>query len=288
MLSAFEKKAKNTEMNKPEKVPDTWQTQKFRQKCECEFCQKGLAKTHNDKSQVQTLHLVWKLNKKNDPFLGEITIVGGTTKCARILSQYIEENDRFSRENLENRNIIEVGSGTGLVGLVCSMLGSHVIMTDQSVVMELLETNVEANLKNLSNPALKSSEPDVYKSWSLTAQKKNKKDKITTNEIFGKIELLELYWGAKNLPKKLENFSKDLIIGCDLIFAKENIPLLINIFKLMCPPEKNTEIIFAHINRFSYEKDFFRGMIKSGFSCDKFYDEDEIMFFSFKRLTLGE
>lgn len=54
----------------------------------------------------------------------------------------------------------------------------------------------------------------------------------------------------------------DLIIGSDLIFAKENIPLLLRTFALLTDSTRSASqsVIFAHINRFPWEASFFAGM----------------------------
>lgn len=54
----------------------------------------------------------------------------------------------------------------------------------------------------------------------------------------------------------------DLIVGSDLIFAKENIPLLLRTFALLTDSSRSASqnIIFAHINRFPWEASFFQGM----------------------------
>ena len=51
----------------------------------------------------------------------------------QILASYIARRGSA----LENLNVIELGSGTGLVGLVAGYLGARVCITDQAYVISL-------------------------------------------------------------------------------------------------------------------------------------------------------
>lgn len=50
----------------------------------------------------------------------------------QILSNYLVQRDRSF---LQDKTILELGSGTGLVGIVAAMLGAKVWVTDQASVM---------------------------------------------------------------------------------------------------------------------------------------------------------
>eukprot|EP00924_Labyrinthula_sp_SR-Ha-C_P003400 snap_masked-scaffold_15-processed-gene-8.54-mRNA-1 protein AED:0.04 eAED:0.05 QI:0/-1/0/1/-1/1/1/0/252 len=247
----------SAQLDTPEKI-NTWQNTSLKQLCECEMCATGKATTHNDASHDQSLYLKWPLLAKSDAALPELNIVGGTTKCARVMSKFLETSSNFGRGAFEGSSICEVGTGTGLVGLVLTMLGGNVMFTDQSIVLELLQENIESNLKSTN----------------------------FVSELCGMIEMEELYWGADFRGKlKGREGSFRYVIGSDLIFAKENIPLLLSSFKTFCPVDCETEILFAHIDRFSWENSFFDGMISQGFASELIYTEDEINIFKFKRVS---
>eukprot|EP00511_Aplanochytrium_stocchinoi_P002087 CAMPEP_0204826366 /NCGR_PEP_ID=MMETSP1346-20131115/4065_1 /ASSEMBLY_ACC=CAM_ASM_000771 /TAXON_ID=215587 /ORGANISM="Aplanochytrium stocchinoi, Strain GSBS06" /LENGTH=225 /DNA_ID=CAMNT_0051954353 /DNA_START=215 /DNA_END=889 /DNA_ORIENTATION=- len=201
---------------------DGWKGQSMQYRCECEFCKTGKATTHNDPSHDQSLYQKLDLSPAQDPALLQLTVFGGTTKCARIISKFLEEGEGFGRAYFENKKVVEVGSGTGLVGIVLGIIGANVVLTDQAPVLELLQENIEHNLN----------------------------DPKFDREVCGKFDVHELYWGSSKVPEIVQN--ADVIIGSDLIFAKENIPLLLTTFETLCSPEKNTELIFAHIDRFSW------------------------------------
>lgn len=47
--------------------------------------------------------------------------------------------------SLAGKTVLELGSGTGLVGLVAAMLGGHVWITDQSPLLEIMQRNTLLN-----------------------------------------------------------------------------------------------------------------------------------------------
>ncbi len=47
--------------------------------------------------------------------------------------------------SLPNRYVVELGAGTGLIGLVLAQVGAQVALTDQKSMIPLMEQNVQAN-----------------------------------------------------------------------------------------------------------------------------------------------
>eukprot|EP00696_Hemimastix_kukwesjijk_P019945 gnl/Hemi2/9411_TR3272_c0_g8_i1.p1 gnl/Hemi2/9411_TR3272_c0_g8~~gnl/Hemi2/9411_TR3272_c0_g8_i1.p1 ORF type:complete len:287 (-),score=21.08 gnl/Hemi2/9411_TR3272_c0_g8_i1:132-992(-) len=66
---------------------------------------------------------------------------------ALVMSKYFAKRV----ELVKGKRAIELGSGTGLVGMAAALLGAHVVLTDQFEVLEHLQENVAAN--NLSDIA---------------------------------------------------------------------------------------------------------------------------------------
>ena len=66
---------------------------------------------------------------------------------ALILSDYLVTNARLLERFRHNPHVLELGSGTGLVGLVAAFLGGRVTLTDKSI--SLLEASVERNAQTL-------------------------------------------------------------------------------------------------------------------------------------------
>ncbi|KAJ7688430.1 putative methyltransferase-domain-containing protein [Mycena rosella] len=62
--------------------------------------------------------------------------------AGEVLAQYLVKQGPNS---LQGKNILELGSGTGLVGLVAAMLGGTVCLTDQAPLLDIMRENVAIN-----------------------------------------------------------------------------------------------------------------------------------------------
>lgn len=82
--------------------------------------------------------------------------------------QAIQLGKYFSRDvNIKGKNIIELGSGTGLVGIVCSKIGANVTLTDMKESLPLLQENVELNFKTVGQvPVVQELKWGQYKEYS--------------------------------------------------------------------------------------------------------------------------
>ncbi|XP_051892405.1 protein-lysine methyltransferase METTL21D isoform X2 [Pristis pectinata] len=68
--------------------------------------------------------------------------------AALVLSKYLETSS-FYRDSLHvfsGKNVVELGSGTGVVGLMASALGANVIVTDLEELQDLLNINIKDNM----------------------------------------------------------------------------------------------------------------------------------------------
>ena len=74
-------------------------------------------------------------------------IVGGTTKCARVFSEYLQTSPGW----VAQQAVLELGSGTGLVGLTAALLNPRlpVYLTDQAPMLPTTRFNVERNARTL-------------------------------------------------------------------------------------------------------------------------------------------
>lgn len=72
-----------------------------------------------------------------------LALGSSTWSSAFALARYLSGD---ARALIERRSLIELGAGTGLVGIACAKLGAKsVILTDLPVCLDLLRTNIEAN-----------------------------------------------------------------------------------------------------------------------------------------------
>ncbi|XP_054579448.1 protein N-lysine methyltransferase METTL21A isoform X1 [Eptesicus fuscus] len=132
--------------------------------------------------------------------------------AAVVLSTYLE----MGAVELRGRSAVELGAGTGLVGIVAALLGAQVTITDRKVALEFLKSNVEANLPLHIQP---------------------------------KAVVKELTWG-----QDLGSFSPgefDLILGADIIYLEETFTDLLQTLVHLCG---NHSVILLAC-RIRYERD---------------------------------
>ncbi|XP_076834303.1 protein N-lysine methyltransferase METTL21D [Brachyhypopomus gauderio] len=77
--------------------------------------------------------------------------------AAIVLSKYLETEqfcDPHGGHTWSCKNIVELGAGTGVVGLMAASLGANVVVTDLEDLQHLLELNVRENQKLLSTGSI--------------------------------------------------------------------------------------------------------------------------------------
>lgn len=168
----------------------------------------------------RTIHIQQSWNK-----LGVAAVVWD---AAVILCTFLE----MGTVDLQKQSAIELGAGTGLVGIVAALLGANVTITDRKVALEFLELNVRANLPT---------------------------------HIQQNVSVMELTWGHD-----LESFSRtfDLILGADIVYLEDTFEDLLKTLEHLC--SDHTVILLAC--RIRYERDqTFLTMLKGPFSVSEVY-----------------
>jgi predicted RNA methylase len=74
------------------------------------------------------------------------SFIGGCLwDCGLFLAQHIQYTTYFVDDYFRGKSIVELGCGTGIVGLTCSMLGGDVTLTDLDEVVPLINHTVALN-----------------------------------------------------------------------------------------------------------------------------------------------
>lgn len=134
--------------------------------------------------------------------------------AGEVLSAYIARNGP-----LGGKSILELGSGTGLVGLIAGALGGNVWITDQMPLLEIMSRNVLLN-------------------------------KMSDN-----VHVMELNWGDP-LPAGLPNF--DIILAADCVYFEPAFPLLVDtLCQLAIREQTPPDILFCYKKRRKADKRFF-------------------------------
>uniref|UniRef100_H2YUE6 Uncharacterized protein n=1 Tax=Ciona savignyi TaxID=51511 RepID=H2YUE6_CIOSA len=118
-------------------------------------------------------------------------IAGVVWEAADVLANFMVEKYDF-----HGKKVLELGSGTGLVGMVAAYMGAHVTLTDLDKFLPILEENIELNM-NL----------------------------IKTGSKNGTVKVSELKWG-----EKLAKFDPtyDFVLGADIIYSEDLFPALLD------------------------------------------------------------
>lgn len=122
-------------------------------------------------------------------------------------------------------NVIELGAGTGLAGLVCAKLGARVVITDKTFVLPLIDANTRLNIKAQS---------DGGEAWGEALQ-----------------------WGQR-LPKRLKRRDNHLIVASDVVGCGDEAlypPLIKTLVELSF--SSGAPILMSYKPRARFERIFF-------------------------------
>ncbi|XP_062401461.1 EEF1A lysine methyltransferase 3-like [Sardina pilchardus] len=134
--------------------------------------------------------------KINQAFSANLGVAAPVWDAALHLCRFFEEK-RFP---LKGKKIIELGAGTGIVGILAARLGADVTITDLPVAVPQVQSNVSANTPSGGWPFV---EPTV----------------------------VPLSWGQDQ-----KNFHSDwdLVLGADVVYQSAAYPLLLETLTHLC------------------------------------------------------
>ncbi|TFK56024.1 hypothetical protein OE88DRAFT_1641766 [Heliocybe sulcata] len=150
------------------------------------------------------------------------------------------------REVLNGKTVVELGSGTGLVGLVAGALGGKTWITDQLPLLEIMKTNVEIN--------------------NLTPC----------------VAVAELNWGEP-IPDSLPR-SPDLILAADCVYFEPAFPLLVETLDDLVH-NASTEVLFCYKKRRKADKRFF-ALLRKRFTWEEVQDDPNKSVYSREAISL--
>ncbi|XP_073046572.1 uncharacterized protein [Primulina eburnea] len=126
-----------------------------------------------------------------------------------VLGKFLEHSVESKTIILQDKKVIELGSGCGFVGCIAALLGARVVLTDLPDRLKLLKNNVETNLYG---------------------------------DVRGTAKVEELTWGD-NLDSDLTHPCPDYVLGSDVVYGEEAVLDLMETLVELCG--RQTTIILA-------------------------------------------
>ncbi|KAG9041702.1 hypothetical protein FS837_011877 [Tulasnella sp. UAMH 9824] len=174
---------------------------------------------------------------------------GGTTwPAGRVLSDYLT---RRGGGDLVGKRCLELGAGTGLVGIAAAKLGAQVLVTDQGLESAL----------PLPPPSL----PTVCRLRPFVPIMETN---IKLNGVEDEVKALELNWGEP-LPPNLGPV--DIILAADCVYFVEAYSLLIQTLCDLDDAYPNAEFLFCYRRRKKSDKRLFPSLLRKHFNWKERY-----------------
>ena len=163
--------------------------------------------------------------------------------AAIVLGRYLEK----TATRLQGKKVIELGAGTGFAGIVASLLGGDVTITDRKMALNTTRMNVEGNLgKNQNRVAIK-----------------------------------ELEWG-----QNVSSFSPpfDFVLGADIVYIEDTFSDLLKTLQDLC--DETSIVLLSCKIRYDRDKRFFELLSQSFSHQTILYDQElDITLFEAKKIS---
>ncbi|XP_059183618.1 protein N-lysine methyltransferase METTL21A [Centropristis striata] len=185
----------------------------------------ALSKLHNSSAQFRfanrDLHLVQDWRR-----LGVAAVVWD---AAVVLCLYLE----MGKVELKGKEVIELGAGTGLVGIVAALLGAKVTITDREPALDFLSANVQSNLP-----------PDSHQA----------------------VQVSELTWGQGLDRYPAGGF--EVVLGADIVYLEDTFVPLLQTLDHLC--SDSSVVLLACKIRYKRDTDFL-SMLEQRFVLEEVY-----------------
>ncbi|RKP12473.1 hypothetical protein BJ684DRAFT_20988 [Piptocephalis cylindrospora] len=233
-----------------------------------------------------TLHLV-----QDRGLLGTRGVTGSVTWDSSIaLSRLLYGQPEFlpERARPKGRQVVELGSGCGLVGMTCAALGARrVVCTDREDMIPHLERNIRANAVVIASDAPE--RPFGTKGGQSGRKGKGKRKGKSLDEEAGatstdtpdrEIMTAELEWGrglgrdggrtrGDPLTQLFTNDPPDLLIASDCVYNECVTPLLVSTLVDLSGPE-TTLVVAQELRSDLVHLGFLEALMES-FTLDRLY-----------------
>ncbi|KAJ2158281.1 hypothetical protein GGF46_003891 [Coemansia sp. RSA 552] len=145
---------------------------------------------------------------------------------------------------LHEANVIELGSGCGLVGIALHRLGAQrVVLTDQARVMRLLTRNADLN--------------------RLVPTRRNRNQNPPT------LLVTEFEWGRPPQDPCILEYPVDLIVVSDCVYHEDVAPLLVHTLKDVCRGGRTVALVGQELRSDLVHQVFLEGLLEAGFAVHR-------------------
>ncbi|CAK5276061.1 unnamed protein product [Mycena citricolor] len=134
--------------------------------------------------------------------------------AGEVLSRYLVLR---GPEFVKAKNVLELGSGTGLCGLVAAAMGGKVVITDQAPLLPIMRDNIELN------------------------------------RLSAACKVVELNWGEP-IPEDIP--TPDIVLAADCVYIESAFPLLVQTLSDLVA-NGDTQVLFCYKKRRKADKRFF-------------------------------
>ncbi|XP_074989721.1 LOW QUALITY PROTEIN: EEF1A lysine methyltransferase 3 [Calonectris borealis] len=172
---------------------------------------------------------VLRIAQHHGPRLG---LAASVWEAALSLCRFLEEQ----RFDFRGRRVIELGAGTGIVGILAALLGGDVTITDQPAALEQIRENVRLNFPAAPRPRVRA-----------------------------------LVWGQDegSFPREYE-----VILGSDIVYHPPSFPPLLGTLRHLCGP-RSLALLCAKMRGEGGARRFFRQMLPPYFRIQLLRREPE-------------
>ncbi|EDV23494.1 uncharacterized protein TRIADDRAFT_58173 [Trichoplax adhaerens] len=77
--------------------------------------------------------------------------------AALVLAKYLELGHEKGSEDINGKKVIELGAGTGIVGLCAAIIGANVVITDLPQFLPLMQLNIDNNKSSIHSGHIEAS-----------------------------------------------------------------------------------------------------------------------------------